>query len=131
VRWDGKTVAPAIKSVDATTNGFKVSFTQPLGNGVSESILRSALSLESWTYRDAPDYGSEELGKRGENLAALAVSPDRRSVTVTLANTDVPQVHPRQTARVYHVKLAAATLFDANAPGGLHAYYTLYAFPQK
>jgi mono/diheme cytochrome c family protein len=131
LRWDGKTVAPALKSMEATSTGFKLTFTQPLGNGVSEAILRSALNLESWTYRDAPDYGSDELGKRGENFSAVVVSPDRRSATVTLTSTDLPVVHPRQTARVYHVKLAAATLFDANAPGEMHAYYTLYGFPTQ
>jgi mono/diheme cytochrome c family protein len=131
VRWDGKTVAPAIKSMEAARGGFRLTFTQPLGNGVGESILRSALSLESWTYRDAPDYGSDELGRRGENVTAMTVSTDRRSVDVKLASTDIPMVHPRQTARVYHARLAAATLFDANAPAEMHAYYTLYAFPAE
>lgn len=131
VRWDGKTVAPAISSVSATSDGFKIALTQPLGNGVSPEILKSALNLESWTYRDAPDYGSPELGTRSEATAGIAVSADRKSVTVTLANLDLTPVHPRQTARVYHLKLASATLFEANAPGEMHAYYTLYAFPAK
>ena len=48
---------------------------------------------------------------------------------IALASIQVPKVHPRQTARVYHAKLASQTLFDANAPGQLNAYYTLYAFP--
>ena len=38
-------------------------------------------------------------------------------------------MHPRQTARIYHLKLASQTLFDANAPGELNAYYTLRRFP--
>ena len=131
VRWDGKTVAPAIASVSATAEGFKVSLTQPLGNGVSPEILKAALNLESWTYRDAPDYGSPELDTRAENTAGISVSTDRRVVSVKLANLEVPQVHPRQTARVYHLKLASGTLFDANAPKEMHAYYSLYAFPVK
>jgi hypothetical protein len=130
VRWDGKTVAPAIASVAATPKGFRIDLTRPLGDGVSEAILKSALSLESWTYRDAPDYGSPELGSRSEATSGISVAADRKSVTVTLVNQDLTPVHPRQIARVYHVKLAAGTLFDANAPAELHAYYTLYAFPQ-
>ena len=39
-------------------------------------------------------------------------------------------MHPRQTARVYHAKLASQTLFDANAPAELDAYYTLLRFPK-
>ncbi|HEX6638958.1 MAG TPA: c-type cytochrome [Steroidobacteraceae bacterium] len=131
VRWDGKTVAPAISSVSATSSGFRIGLTQPLGNGVSAELLRNALALESWTYRDAPDYGSPELDTRHEAAAGIAVSADRRSIDITLADLQIPRVHPRQTARVYHFKLAAATLFDANAPKDMHAYYTLYAFPAR
>ena len=131
VRWDGKTVAPAISSVAATKDGFRIALTQPLGNGVSPELLKNALGVESWTYRDAPDYGSPELGTRAENLAGISVSADRRAIDVKLATLEQPTVHPRQTARVYHVKLASGTLFDANAPKELHAYYTLYAFPAK
>ena len=35
-------------------------------------ILQSAMSLESWTYRDAPDYGSPELALRDERFTAIA-----------------------------------------------------------
>ncbi len=129
VRWDGKTVAPAVVAMLATPKGFKLQFTQPLGKGVSTELLKTALSLESWTYRDAADYGSPELDLRNENLASISVSADRKSVDVVLTSTEVPQVHPRQTARVYHAKLASQTLFDANAPGEMNAYYTLYVFP--
>jgi mono/diheme cytochrome c family protein len=131
VSWDGKTVAPAIASVKATANGFQIELTQPVGHGVSPEILRSALTLESWTYRDAPDYGSPELDTRAEGTTDITVSKDRKSIAVKLANLEIPNVHPRQTARVYHVKVASGTLFDANAPKELHAYYTLYAFPAK
>jgi hypothetical protein len=98
---------------------------------VSENILRSALSLESWTYRDAPDYGSPELDLRNDALTNLSVSQDRRSLAIDLASTEIPRVHPVQTARVYHVKLASQTLFDANAPAQLEAYVTVRRFPEK
>lgn len=130
VRWDGKTVAPGILSMQATKSGFRVDLTQPLGGGVSSAILRSAVNLESWTYRDAPDYGSPELDLRRENPSALLVSPDRRTLFIELPARDLTQVHPRQTARVYHLKVAAGTLFDSAAPAELSASYTLYAFPQ-
>jgi mono/diheme cytochrome c family protein len=129
VRWDGKTVAPGIVSMQATPTGFRVNFTQPLSNGVSENILRSALSFESWTYRDAPDYGSPELDLKNDAISRLTVAPDRRSINIELASIEIPQVHPVQTARVYHVKLASQTLFDANAPAQLDAYATVRKFP--
>jgi hypothetical protein len=129
VTWDGKTVAPQIVAMVATPTGFRIDLTQPLGNGVSEAILKTALSMESWVYRDAPDYGSPELDLHGEDTTALVVSPDRKSIGVTLASTAQKTVHPRQTGRIYHLKLASATLFDANAPAELNAYYTLHLFP--
>lgn len=129
VRWDGNTVAPQIVGVAATHTGFRVDFTQPLAGGVSENILRSALSMESWTYRDAPDYGSPELDLRNDALTTIKLSADRKSVSIDLVSTDIPKVHPVQTARVYHVKVASATLFDANAPAQLDAYATVRKFP--
>ncbi len=129
VRWDGKTVAPAIASMEATSKGFTLKLTQPLGAGVSVALLKSALQVESWTYRDAPDYGSPELDLRDEKFESLGVGADRRSVEIALAAREITQVHPRQLARVYHAKLAAQTLFDANAPAQLDAYYSLLRFP--
>jgi hypothetical protein len=128
VRWDGKTVAPGILAMNATPTGFRVDFTQPLGSGIDASLLESAVALESWTYRDAPDYGSPELGLREERFTAT-VSADRKSLNLTLATLEQPQVHANQTARVYHVKVRSQTLFDAAAPATMDAYYTLRRFP--
>jgi hypothetical protein len=130
VRWDGKTVAPAIASMSATAKGFTLALTQPLGAGVSVDLLKSALTVESWTYRDAPDYGSPELDLREEKFEAITIGKDRRSVEISLASRELTQVHPLQLARVYHAKLASQTLFDANAPSQLDAYYSLLRFPE-
>jgi len=40
-------------------------------------------------------------------------------------------VHLRQAELIYHLKLAWATLFDANAPSEMNAYYTLHSFQAK
>jgi hypothetical protein len=96
VTWDGKTVAPQIVAMVATPDGFRLDFTQPLGNGVSESILKTALSLESRVYRDAPDYGLPELDLHNEDAKALVVSADRKSLSITLASIEQKTVHPRQ-----------------------------------
>jgi mono/diheme cytochrome c family protein len=131
VRWDGKTIAPGIKAMVATPVGFRIDLTQPLASSVNESSLSSALSLESWTYRDAPDYGSDELDLHPESTTAITIGADRKSIAITLTSLEQKVVHPRQLARVYHAKLAAQTLFDANAPAQLDAYYSLRKFPEK
>jgi len=128
VRWDGKTVSAQIVAMLATPDGFRIDFTQPLGNGVGAELLQSAVALESWTYRDASDYGSPELSLRDERFTS-SLSADRKSLHLSLATLEQPQVHPHQTARVYHVKIASQTLFDVAAPANLEAYYTLRRFP--
>jgi hypothetical protein len=131
VRWDGKTIAPQIHSMTATATGFSIDLTQPLDSKVSENDLRAALTLESWTYRDAPDYGSDELGMQREEIKTFKVSPDRKRISLDLSSIEQKQVHPQQTARVYHARLKSQALFDNNAPDNLDAYYTLRAFPKK
>ncbi|HET9395280.1 MAG TPA: hypothetical protein VFO36_04425, partial [Nitrospiraceae bacterium] len=111
VRWDGKTIAPGIAAMIAIPDGFRLDLTQPLRPDANEAVLRSALKLESWTYRDAPDYGSDELDLHAEHTTALSVSPDRRALSIRLASTGQKQVHPQQTARVYHAVLTAGPLF--------------------
>jgi len=128
VTWDGKTVAPQIVAIVATPTGFRLDFTQPLGDGVSQAILKSALSMESWVYRDAPDYGSPELDEHPEEITRVELSPDRRSLRAILANTVQPKIHPEQTPRVYQLSVASQDLWGKSPPG-FEAFYTLYEFP--
>ena len=81
------------------------------------------MALESWTYRDAPDYGSPELDLRNEETTSIAAS--RTQDFVHHAGVHRPaQVHPRQTARIYHLKLArrpCSSRRTGAARGVLHA----------
>ena len=89
VRWDGKTVAPQILAMVATPTGFRVDFTQPLGDGVSEAMLRSArcrwnrgpIAMRPTTARP-----SWICATRG--TTAIAVSADRKSLHITLASLE-------------------------------------------
>jgi cytochrome c2 len=131
IRWDGKTIAPQIQAMTATATGFDIELTQPLASSVAESTLLPALTLESWTYRDAPDYGSDELDLQGEGIKSLTLSTDRKRLSIALESLEQKQVHPQQIARVYHARLKSQALFDKNAPDNLDAYYTLRAFPKQ
>ncbi len=128
ITWDGKTIAPAIKTLQATRDGFNLQLTQPLAASITESNLPVLLGLESWTYRDAPDYGSDELDLKKETITKISISEDRKQITMALAQLEQPKVHPQQTARVYHLTLATQGVFNAAAPAQLQAYYTLYEF---
>ncbi|PUA28583.1 MAG: hypothetical protein B0W54_11585 [Cellvibrio sp. 79] len=129
--WDGKTIPPAITQMIATPVGFAIEFTQAISDKISVEDLKSLLLLESWVYRDAPDYGSDELDLTQEPIKSIAVSADRKTVTIDLPSLAQKQVHPQQTARVYHMQLKTKTVFEKNAVEKMDAYYTLYKFPKK
>jgi hypothetical protein len=128
VRWDGHTVAPAIHRVSAVTGGFELTFTVLVPSELTEADLAGALSIRSWLYRDAPDYGSPELDERGEDVAKIALSADRTTLRITLAKTEQPEIDPQQTARVYQLTLSGIKIWNEEGPG-FDAFYTLYAFP--
>lgn len=129
--WDGKTTPAAIKQMLATPSGFALEFTQPVTNNISANDLSALISLESWVYRDAPDYGSEEMDLTQEAIKSVSLSTDRKTVNITLASLVQKQVHPQQTARVYHANVKTQTLFEKNAAEKMDAYYTLYKFPKQ
>lgn len=129
ITWDGKTIAPAIKEMLATATGFSLELTQAVEKNITAEQLQSLISLESWVYRDAADYGSDELSLQQEPIKSIALSDDRKSIRIDLKSLAQAKVHPQQTARVYHAQVKTQTLFSKNAPEKMDAYYTLYKFP--
>ncbi len=122
--WDGKTRYLDILQVKAVPQGFMVEFTQALPASITSEQLVQSLAMASWVYRDAPDYGSEVMGRREEVIRELKLSPDRKSLQIDLETIEQLNVHPQQTARVYHLRLD-----ELSENGALNAYYTLYGFP--
>ena len=127
--WDGKTISPAIFQMLATPTGFAIEFTQAINDKITVEELKSLLLLESWVYRDAPDYGSDELDLTQEPIKLMSISNDRKTITIDLPSLAQKQIHPQQTARVYHVQIKTKTLFEKNAGEKMDADYTLYKFP--
>lgn len=128
--WDGKTIAPAIHHVSAVVGGFDIKFTVAVPAKFKDADVASALKIKSWTYRDAPDYGSPELDEHAEPVTKLELSADRTTLHVTLAKTEQPKIHPHQTARVYQLSVAGKDLWNETNPS-FEAFYTLYQFPTK
>ena len=104
----------------ATRDGFELQFTQPLGGWRERGDARLGAGGSS-----RGRIATRRTTVRPSSICAMrrsrrSPSPgSTRAVDIALASTEVPKVHPRQTARVYHVKLASQTLFDANAPAQL------------
>lgn len=129
--WTGERAPLAIERMTATDSGFKVHFTRPLPAALSESDLREALSLSSWTYRDAPDYGSERLAVRDEVVAEMKLDEARQVLNLVLSTTELPEVHPQQTARVYHLTMDDETLQRDHGSVPMSVFYTLHRFPSE
>ncbi|MAN50363.1 MULTISPECIES: DUF7133 domain-containing protein [unclassified Marinimicrobium] len=128
VSWQGEQPPLALKQITVTEDGFTLQFTRALPETLTPQALADALALSSWTYRDAPDYGSEQLGQRDEAIAGLTLSDDRTAVTLELESTEVPNVHPQQTARVYHFTLESDVLTRDHGGVPMSAFYTLHRF---
>lgn len=126
--WQGEQAPLAIERVAVTAQGFELHFTRPLPEGLTADAVGEALNLESWTYRDAPDYGSERLGVRDEKVTELVLNQNRTALTLTLETTTLPQVHPQQTARVYHFELGSEELTRDHDGVPMSAFYTLHRF---
>lgn len=131
LRWDPAAKVAAIKTVSAAPGGFAIELTQPLPAMTTAAEVAAVLAVKSWTYRDAPDYGSPELDEHEETVTRVALSDNRRRVVVALGTTDRPSVHPQQTARVYQLTLDGIALFGESlaAGPGWNAFYTSYGFP--
>jgi len=128
--WDGETRPLALERVTAEPDGFVMHFTGPLPDELTLDELSGSLAIESWAYRDAPDYGSERLGVREEAFDELQLSEDRTRVRLSLERLDIPEVHPQQSARVYHLVLDHDALSADHGEVPLSAFYTLHHFPE-
>ena len=123
-------IIPAdILSVKTGKAGFTLNFTVPLAAEVTAETLLPAINIDSWTYTDSVNYGSEENEKRKESVSSLAISKDRKSVTLEMPDFANPTqiIH-----RVHRLQIRKATdLFaPATARAQLEAFQTVHALPQ-
>lgn len=122
--WDGSSQASEILDVNIHANGFLVNFTRAI-----TSVDASALSVESWRYRDASDYGSPELDMRKEEIKKFEIVNNGKSVLIELAKVEDKQIHPEQTARIYYIRFKREALFPGSDQRELEAFYTVNAWP--
>ena len=126
--YDGSTQHLHVQNVNITNNGFVLTFTQALPSNMSQSELEKAVSVNSWTYRDAQAYGSDELGKKDDAIKSISVNKERSALTIVLNDTRIPKVHPEQTARVYHIALKNDKLSALSGRESLDVYYSAHTF---
>ncbi|MAW10379.1 MAG: hypothetical protein ACJ0IB_04070 [Verrucomicrobiales bacterium] len=127
--YDGKTESGEIFSVHAHKQGLEVRLTKSLNGTVEEKILTDVLKIESWYYTNTGRYGSPEHDKRQDKIEKIAISTDRKSFVISIAEFESAE---KWLDRIYHLKVNGADkLFDKNSPKkDLTAYYTLRSVPK-
>lgn len=117
--WTGK-VPFEIQRINATSEGFLVTFTKPINRNVASRT--DSYSLSTYTHIYQQGYGSPEVDHTTPTVTAASVSDDRLSVRLTIDGLVQGHVHdfdltPLRSAddeRLVHVK----------------AYYTLNEIPK-
>ncbi|MBI1249439.1 c-type cytochrome [bacterium] len=71
-----------IDEVTATPTGFQIRFTDQVNS--SQGILPSNYTVASYTRVSTPAYGGEDKQRQREEVASIALSGDRLTVTLTL-----------------------------------------------
>ena len=125
--WDGKTTAADIQRVAVTQSGFQVHFTTPIAAGLSPEQVLAEIQVESWTYTDSSQYGSEENEKHPNIVRNAIISADRKSVKFDLENFS----YLTAVNRIYWIQVMNARQVLAPAVGRekLEAYYTVRVLP--
>jgi hypothetical protein len=131
VRWDGKDRRRADRRDARDCRRLQDRFHPAAGQWrQAPSCLQSAVALESWTYRDASDYGSPELSLRDERFTS-SLSATGSPCTSSLATLEQPQVHPHQTARVYHREDCLADAVRCRGAGESRCLLHAAALPRR
>ena len=129
ISCDPSVIPADILSIETKKTGFTVHFTVPLASGVTAEALLPAIRIDSWTYTDSVNYGSAENEKRTESVSSLAMSKDRKSVSLDMPDFAQPEqiVH-----RIHRLQVRDAAAFFAPIPGRaqLEAYQTVNAVPK-
>ena len=126
--YDGVTEHLAIKDTHISEDGFVLNLTQALPKALIDLSAENWLQINSWTYRDSKAYGSDELGFQSDAIQKVSISEDGKRIQIHLANPSIPDVHPQQTGRIYHIALKHELLKQFVGNSSLEAYYSAQRF---
>ncbi len=116
--WTGK-VPFEVYAMRATTDGFELEFTAPVDPATAGDP--ASYRMESYTYRLHSTYGSDEMDKAPNTIAAAAVSDDGTSVRLS--------VDPLRAGYVHELHLPGVRARDGRKLLHASAYYTLIRVP--
>jgi len=108
-----------ILSMNITPEGWLVKFTKPVDARQASEPER--WFLESYTYHYWDTYGSPEIERRENKIAAIEIADDALSTRIVVSERD--------KRRVYHLQLKDVTAADGAKLSHPDAYYTLNELP--
>ena len=119
LRPTGKT-AFEFEKIQATKDGFRVSFTKPVKAGELENLDNWV--IDAWTYVAKPYYGGPKREQYEVKPSAVRVSDDRKSAELVVAD--------RRPNFVYHICIDA-TSADGETMWSPESWVTFHKAPKK
>lgn len=119
VRWTGVTPFE-ILTMQAKPDGFTLTFTEPVD--LESATNPDSYSMEAWTYILQKSYGSPEVDKATPVIKSVKISPDKKSVHLTIEGLVRGHVHHLQATGVKSE--SGAKLWHPEA------FYTLNEIPK-
>jgi hypothetical protein len=99
--WTGRTPME-VQDMTLTADAFDLTFTLPVDEKTAGSP--DHYTLESYTYNYHEEYGSQKYDRTGETIASVSLSPDRRTVSLT-----IDELKPW---RIYDLRMEGVTSED-------------------
>ncbi len=119
MRPTGKT-AFEFEKIEATRDGFRVSFTKAVDQAQLEKIEN--WQVKAWTYIDRPGYGGPKVDQYNVQITKAVASKDGKSVELTVPD--------RRANFVYHICIDAMSK-DGDAMWSPESWYTFHKAPGK
>jgi azurin/glucose/arabinose dehydrogenase len=119
--WSGK-MPFEMKKVDVQSDGFEVTFTQP----VDEKTARNPASwnFSSFTYQYHHIYGSPVINQATRNIKAIELSPDHLKVRLVLDSMKLGYIHEIRAEGIRSADSSFELLHN-------YGYYTLNRLPDN
>jgi 3-keto-disaccharide hydrolase/PA14 domain/Carbohydrate binding module (family 35) len=116
-----------MKSMSATRDGFKVTYTQPLSDDTVAKIAENAAEayqVQQWRYAATEQYGGPKVDEETLAVTSAAVSRDRKTVTLKVTGLKSDHVVHLRSPRPFAAK-------NGEELWSTEAWYTLNAIPGK
>ncbi|BEL03951.1 hypothetical protein Q0Z83_021420 [Actinoplanes sichuanensis] len=112
-----------MKTMKATTDGFKIEYTEPLSDATIAK-LPTAYQLEQWRYAATAQYGGPQVDTETLTVTAAKVSADRKTVTLTVPGLRRDRVVHLRSPRPFANR-------DGETLWSTEAWYTMNELPGK